>query len=82
MTTFLAGMEASGFLVAALLLLRFWRKTGDMLFVWFAGAFCLFALNQFLLTLLGEGAEEGGAAFMPRLLGFALLAAAIVAKNL
>ena len=28
------------------------------------GAFCLFALYQFLITLLGEGAEEGGAAFI------------------
>lgn len=82
MIPFLAGMEAGGYLVATLLFLRFWRRTGDTLFVWFAGAFCLFALNQFLIPLLGEGAEEGGAAFIPRLLGFALLAAAIVAKNL
>ena len=79
---FLAGMEAAGFIIAAVLFIRFWRKTDDAFFAWFAGAFCLFALNQYLIAVLGEGAERGGAAFIPRLLGFLLLAIAILFKNL
>ena len=39
MVRFLAGMEAGGYLVAALLFLRFWRRTGDTLFVWVAERF-------------------------------------------
>jgi hypothetical protein len=79
---FLSGMEAAGFIIAALLFFRFWRKSGDALFVWFAGAFSLFALNQYLIAALGEGAERGAIAFLPRLLGFVLLAIAILFKNL
>jgi hypothetical protein len=82
MMAFLSGMEAAGYLVAALLFLRFWRKMRDSLFLWFSGAFCLFALNQVFVIWLGEGSDEGGAAFIPRLLGFVLLAVAILAKNL
>jgi hypothetical protein len=82
MMAFLSGMEATGYLVAALMFLRFWRKMRDPLFLWFSGSFGLFAIGQVFLTWLGEGSQEGGAAFIPRLLGFVLLAVAILAKNL
>jgi hypothetical protein len=81
MSAFLSGMEVMAFLVAALLFFRFWRKTRDVLFMAFGAAFCLFALNQFLVTLLGVGDEAGGVAFIPRLLGFALLMTAIIVKT-
>ena len=47
MVSFLAGMEAMAFLVAALMFARFWRKTSDLLFGWFAGAFFLFSRIRF-----------------------------------
>lgn len=81
MIAFLSGMVAMGFLVAALLFFRFWRKTRDSLFVAFGVAFCLFALNEGLELLPNVG-QAGSLAFLPRLLGFCLLIVAILAKNL
>ncbi len=74
MTTFRAGMETMGYLIAALMFFRFWYKTSDTLFVAFATAFCLFALNQVLMSLPIEGGEQASLIFLPR--GQRLLGAA------
>ena len=42
MIEYLAGAVTLGFAVAALFFLRFWRRTGDRLFMAFAAAFALF----------------------------------------
>lgn len=87
MNSFLGGMITMGFLVAGLFFLRFWRRTNDPLFVVFAAAFWLFALNQALLTLLNVPNVPGSAAaafswtFLPRIAAFGLLILAILAKN-
>jgi hypothetical protein len=78
---FLSGMIAMGFLVAALLFFRYWRKTADTLFVAFGAAFCLFALNEGLELLPGSYGGTSALTFLPRLLGFCLLVVAILAKN-
>lgn len=78
---FLAGMIAMGHLVAGLYFLRFWRRTGDRLFLVFAGAFGLLGLNQALLGLSGAPPEDQGAYYLLRLAGFILIIIAIAAKN-
>jgi hypothetical protein len=78
---FLTGMTTMGFLIASLFFFRFWRRTGDMLFVAFGTAFLLFAVQQGLITLSGIPREERSWIYFIRLVGFGLIICAIVAKN-
>jgi hypothetical protein len=77
----MTGMTGMGFLIAAVFFLRFWRRTGDRLFATFAAAFLLLALNQILLGLPMIAREDQSLLYLPRVVAFALLIAAIVLKN-
>jgi hypothetical protein len=79
---FLSGAVTLGFLVAATFFLRFWRRTHDRLFVAFAAAFLLLALNQALAAFLGAGDELTPYTYVLRVLGFVLILLAIVDKNI
>jgi hypothetical protein len=61
--------------------LRFWRRTHDRLFIAFAAAFVLLALNQALAAFLGAGDELTPYTYVLRVLGFVLILIAIVDKN-
>ena len=78
---FLSGMIAMGFIVAAAFFLRFWRRTGDLLFAAFALAFMLLALSQAMTSFLGLPVEERSWVYLLRLAAFCVLIAAIVRKN-
>jgi peptidoglycan/LPS O-acetylase OafA/YrhL len=82
MIEFLSGAVTMGFLVAAGFFARFWRDTGDRLFVAFAVAFALLALNQALAQWLGAADERVAYTYLLRVLGFVLSLAAIIDKNL
>lgn len=82
MIEFLSGAATMGFLAAAGFFARFWRDTGDRLFVAFAVAFGLLALNQALAQWLGAADERVAYTYLLRVLGFVLILAAIVDKNL
>ena len=82
MIEFLSGALTMGYLVAAGFFARFWRKTVDRLFLAFAVAFVLLALNQTLAQWLGAADERLGYTYLLRVLGFVLILAAIVDKNL
>jgi hypothetical protein len=79
---FLAGAVAFAYVVAAVFFLRFWKRTGDRLFLWFGWAFLLFALNQAIVILLDDVDERVSYAYVLRVVGFGLILAAIVRKNL
>jgi zinc transporter ZupT len=79
---FLAGALTLGFAVAAVLFLRFWRRTADRLFLAFTAAFVLLALNQVLAAALEFGDERTPYVFSLRVLGFLLILWAIIDKNL
>lgn len=81
MIDFLSGAVTLGFLVAAAFFLCFWRKTADRLFLAFAAAFGLFALNQALSFALGVVSEPWSLIYALRVVGFLLILAAIVDKN-
>jgi hypothetical protein len=81
MTNFLSGLITAGYLVAGLFFIKFWARSRDPLFIGFAVAFWLLALNQLLLAVLELSREEQGWTFLLRLLAFSLLAAAIAYKN-
>jgi len=79
---FLSGAVTLGFLVAAAFFLRFWRRTRDRLFLAFAAAFMLLAINQALAAFLGAGDERTPYTYVLRVLGFVLILFAILDKNL
>jgi hypothetical protein len=78
---FFSGMIAMGFLVAAAFFVRFWRRTKDGLFLAFAAAFLLLAVNQALSSLLDLPFEERSWLYFLRLAAFSLLIVAILRKN-
>jgi peptidoglycan/LPS O-acetylase OafA/YrhL len=82
MIEYLSGAVTLGYLVAALFFARFWKRTGDRLFVAFAIAFALLAINQALAQWIGAADERVGYTYLLRVLGFALILWAIVDKNL
>lgn len=82
MIEFLSGAITMGFVVAAGFFARFWRDTGDRLFLAFAVAFALLALNQALAQWLGAADERVAYTYLLRVLGFLLILGAIIDKNL
>jgi hypothetical protein len=82
MTQFLSGMTTSGFLVAALFLLRFYRKTKDPLFAAFSLAFLLLAVNHGLIGTAGWAGEGQSWIYLPRLAAFLVIIFGIVRKNM
>jgi hypothetical protein len=82
MVAFMSGALTLGFVLAAVFFLRFWRKTDDRLFLAFAVAFALFALNQLLAHLFGAEDERISFIYVLRVLGYLLILAAIIDKNL
>jgi TRAP-type C4-dicarboxylate transport system permease small subunit len=82
MIEFLSGALTMGYLVSAGFFMRFWRATADRLFLAFALAFLLLALNQALAQWLGAADERLGYTYLLRVLGFVLILAAIIDKNL
>lgn len=81
MIEFLAGAVTLAFVITGMFFLRFWRKTRDRLFLNFAFAFWLFAVNQTIVAVLGATDERSGYAYILCVLGFSLILLAIVDKN-
>ena len=77
----LAGGIAVAALAAGLFFLRFWRSTGDRFFLFFAIAFWIEGAHRLALyQWLGQ--DEGSPYYyLPRLLAYGLIIAAIVDKN-
>ena len=75
------GALVMGTLVVGLFFLRYWRATGDRLFVMFALAFWALGINWLGLALLATTHEARTAFYLLRLLAFVLILAAIADKN-
>ena len=83
MIDFLSGAVTIGYVLAALFFVRFWRRTADRLFLAFAIAFTLLALNQgFAQALDVYNEPSNGFIYALRVLGFLLILVAILDKNL
>jgi uncharacterized membrane protein YbhN (UPF0104 family) len=78
---FLAGAVTLAYIVGSTYFVHFWRRTGDRLFLAFAVAFALLALNQLTVFVLGVNDERYNYAYILRVLGFVLILLAIVDKN-
>lgn len=81
MNEFISGMAAALCLVAGLFFLRFWRKTHDRFFAFFAASFWLMAVHRLVNVLLRDSNEHLVAVYSIRLVAFVLILVAIVDKN-
>ena len=78
---FLGGAIVMGLAVAALLFLKFWRRTREELFLAFSGSFLLLAITQALLTLGQFYTEERSWLYLLRLAAFLLILFAMWRQN-
>lgn len=81
MEEFIMGAIALGSSIAGLFFLRFWRDTGDRLFVMFAIAFLLLGVTRLGLAFSHDSAEGETHWYWVRLAAFILILIAIVDKN-
>jgi len=78
---FLSGAVTFGFFVAGLFFLRFWRRTGDTLFLAFSLAFGLLGVAQSIIAVTNVYFEDRSVAYLIRLAAFAIIIVAIGRKN-
>lgn len=78
---FLSGTLMMSCLVAGLFFLKFWRKTYDKLFLYFACSFFLMSFERILLGYLGVAQEPSPLIYCIRLGAFSLIIYAIYCKN-
>ena len=75
------GLFTAAALIAALFFLRFWRRSGDGLFLGFSLGFLLMAANSAASILLGSLNDQEPAVYLFRLAGFAVIVFSIWRKN-
>lgn len=80
---FMSGAIMLGSWVAALFFFRFWRKSRDRFFIFFAVSFLVFGTERVATLLNGDPNSESNAMFyVMRLSGFLVIVWAILEKNL
>jgi uncharacterized membrane protein len=78
---FLLGVIVTTSLLAGMFFLKFWRRTGDPLFMAFAAAFLIESLNRMFFLFMERPNEGSPIVYTVRLLAFLLILIAIVRKN-
>lgn len=78
---FLLGIIVTASLTAGIFFLKFWRRTGDPLFLAFSIAFIIEGLNRIVFLFVDRPNEGNPVIYTVRLLAFLLILAAIVWKN-
>ena len=78
---FLGGAIVMGFAVAALMFLKFWRRTREPLFLAFSGSFLLLGVTQGLLSLGDFVDEQRSWLYLLRLAAFLLILLALWLQN-
>jgi hypothetical protein len=81
MIEFLSGAVTAAYLLVGICFLKCWKRTRDRLFVPFAIAFFLFALNQAAAIMANTVDERTGYIYILRILGYGAILFAIVDKN-
>lgn len=78
---FLLGIIVTASLVAGGYFLKFWRKTGDLLFLGFAAAFIIEGLNRTSFLFVDSSTGDNPVIYSIRLLSYLLILASIAYKN-
>jgi hypothetical protein len=76
-----SGAMVAGYLVSGLFFLRFWKETADRLFLIFALAFWMLAVQRGLLSVLAGDPRVHTLLYLIRLLAFVSIILAILDKN-
>lgn len=77
----ISGMIAAGCLVVALFFVRYYRRTSDALFIYFAVAFALLAAEKLAVLIVPDWFPEPPWLFLVRLAAFLAIGAGIWDKN-
>ncbi len=78
---FLIGVIATASMASGVFFLKFWRNTRDKLFLAFALAFIIEAINRTAVLTLPQPNEGRPAIYIVRCLAFLLIVAGIINKN-
>jgi hypothetical protein len=81
MNEFAWGALSMSACIAGLFFLRFWRRTKEPLFAYFAAAFAILMLNWLGLALVPPANESRHQVYLLRLLAFVLILVGVVDKN-
>ena len=79
--TFVGGLLTMGFVMCGFYFVKFWRRSRDGVFLSFGFAFLLLAFSSGIGAFLTR-ADNHAWSYLPRLLAFVLIIAAILSKNL
>lgn len=82
MDLFLRGAIAMGCAVAAFLFFRFWRRSGDRLFLYFGLSFLIECVNRAYFALSNAYSEDATIYVLARLTSYGLILGAVLGKNL
>lgn len=82
MNQLLLGAIAMASVTIGLFFLRFWKKTRDRFFLFFAVAFILEGINRVILGLNQDSTEFEPIIYSVRLISFVLILIAIIDKNM
>jgi hypothetical protein len=77
----ISGAIVMGCWAIGLFFLGFWRRTGERLFLWFAGAFWLLAAERCVGPLFHVASEDFLGSYVARLAAFVTILVAIADKN-
>ena len=78
---FFAGAACISLLVIALFFVRFWKRTSDRLFLFFAGAFTVLMIERIIRAMMTVEDEWAPYVYSVRLCAFVLIIVAIVDKS-
>lgn len=81
LASFMSGGLMMGFWGVAIFFFRFWRKTGDRFFGWFATAFLMLMVERIALVFVQQDNEVRTYVYFFRLAAFILILVAIGEKN-
>ena len=78
---FLAGAASVSLLVIAMFFIRFWKRTRDRLFLFFASAFLILMLERLIRASMEIETEWAPYVYMVRLAAFVVMIIGVVDKN-
>jgi hypothetical protein len=81
MSELMSGILLTEYTVISLFFLRFWQTSRDRLFILFAIAFALLAIQRGAIALTAEILEQQIVLYLLRLSAFVVIIIAIVDKN-
>ena len=79
--TFVNGANAMACIIAGVVFLTYWRDSRDRLFIFFAVAFWVLALQWILVATIDPADEHRHLFYLLRLVAFTLIGAGVIDKN-